>query len=59
MNCLFLLGLILLALLIVPVASIWSVNTLFHTGIPYDIKHLLAALILAVLVSGSANGGKR
>jgi hypothetical protein len=59
MNCLFLLGLILLALLIVPVASIWSVNTLFDTSIPYDFKHLLAALILAVLVSGSANGGKR
>jgi hypothetical protein len=33
-------------LLVLPVAFLWSVNSLFGTGIPYTFRHLLAAWVL-------------
>jgi hypothetical protein len=37
-----------------PLVLIWSLNTLFKTGIEYTFWTWLAALVLGLLVSGSA-----
>ena len=39
-----------LLLLATPVLLVWSANTLFGTGIPYDAKHLFAAWVLLFVI---------
>ena len=39
----------LVVVAIMPVALIWSLNTLFHTMIYYGYKEYLAAMVLVVL----------
>ena len=46
------------ALVLGPIALIWSLNTLFHLGIPYSFSTWAAALLLAGAVSSSNMGGK-
>ena len=42
-----------LALIFVgPIFTIWSVNTLFGTEIPYDFKHWIAIVWLTVTLRG-------
>lgn len=49
-----LLVLVIAILVIVsPIVTIWSLNTLFHTAIEYTILTYLAALWLTGLVAGS------
>lgn len=44
----------LLVLWLAPLASIWSVNTLFSMTIPYTFDTWCAALILGSVVSGQS-----
>ena len=37
---------LLVCLLVLPAAFLWSVNSLFGTGIPYNFRHLLVAWVL-------------
>lgn len=37
---------LLVCLLVLPAAFLWSVNSLFATGIPYTFRHLFAAWVL-------------
>lgn len=32
-----------------PLAVVWSLNTLFHSGIPYEIRSWLAVVILVTI----------
>ena len=46
--------------IVMPMAAIWAVNTLFGTMIPYTFKTWLASLILGSIVgSSSARAVKR
>jgi len=40
--------LIIALLILTPFAAIWSVNTLFHLGIPYTFWSWLAVVVLTV-----------
>ena len=44
----------LLVIWLAPLASIWSVNTLFGTTIPFTFDTWCAALILGSVVSGQS-----
>ena len=44
--------LFVLSLVIVPIAVIWSLNTLFALGIVISLKTWLATLVLAAVVYG-------
>ena len=37
-------------LLLAPFLLLWSVNTLFGSGIPYDAKHIVAAWVLLFVI---------
>jgi hypothetical protein len=50
--------LIVLAVVFVPLALIWALNTLFGLAIAFTLKTWLAALLLAGALSGSARGKK-
>lgn len=48
-----------LFVVVMPLAVITSLNTLFGLGIAYTWKTWLAALILTTVVYGSSNGSKK
>lgn len=48
-------GLVMAAFGLIPIATIWTLNTLFDTGIEYTMQTWLAALLLAMAVGGSAS----
>lgn len=54
MKELFLVVFVILALLVclfvLPAAFLWSVNSLFATGIPFTFRHLLAAWVLLFVI---------
>jgi len=52
-----LLFVIVVIILLSPIVTIWSLNTLFHTSIEYSMWTYLAALWLTGLIAGS-NGIK-
>ena len=56
------LGILLLTIVVIlwPFAAIWSINTLFNTGIPYTFWTWLAGLILYTSFQGTriSNKGK-
>ncbi len=43
---------VILAICLVPVCSIWSLNTLFNLNIEYSFANLAAALYLSSVISG-------
>lgn len=47
------------AVIFIPLAAIWSLNTLFTLGISYTWKTWLAALILAGVLNGSNTSNKK
>ena len=51
----YLVILIILAYLLMPFVLIWSVNTLFHTGILYGADTWFAALMIGILLNGKVN----
>ena len=53
MKAVMFIALILVIVAAVPLIAIWSVNTLFGTGIEYTGWTWLAALALSMLVGGS------
>ncbi len=60
MFLLFLLVLVVVLVIIAtPMLTIWSVNTLFDTGIETTIKTWFAALLLASVFSGPALFSKK
>ena len=48
-NSLGMTMILLIVVAIMPVALIWSLNTLFHTVISYGYEEYFAALVLVVL----------
>lgn len=58
MRNVFMLVLSVCLILLWPVASIWSLNTLFDFGIEYSFKTVLAALILFIAISVAAKRSK-
>ena len=51
-TMLFLIALLIAIIVIGPLLVIWSMNTLFTLGIPYDIYTWCAAVILGIAVNG-------
>lgn len=49
----------LAALILVPLAAIWSVNTLFGAGIVYSLSTWAASLVLVWLVAKSSSTGSK
>jgi hypothetical protein len=52
-DLLFVVGMMLLVvvlLAVTPLAFLWSVNSLFGTGIPYNLHSFLAAWILLTVI---------
>jgi hypothetical protein len=47
-------GFVLLVIWLAPLASIWSINTLFGTTIPFTFDTWAASLILGGVVSGQS-----
>ena len=47
-------GFVLLVIWLAPLASIWSINTLFGTTIPFTFDTWAAAFILGGVVSGQS-----
>lgn len=45
--------LIIMALICIPIAAIWSLNTLFGLGIAYTLKTWAAALVICGIIGGS------
>ena len=41
-------------IVVIPFGIIWSINTLFHSGIPYTWQNWLATTILSSVVYGSS-----
>jgi len=41
-------------IVVIPFGVIWSLNTLFHSGIPYTWQNWLATVILSSVVYGSS-----
>ncbi len=39
--------------ILTPFAVIWSLNTLFHTGVPTNLETWAAVAILCVVIGGS------
>jgi len=52
-----LVAVLLLAAAIVPLLLIWSLNTLFQTGIEYTFATWLAAMFISSLVVGTLRKG--
>jgi hypothetical protein len=50
---------LLLFLIFVPLLSIWSVNVLFSTDIPYSITTWIASMWLTVLILNRSNREKQ
>jgi hypothetical protein len=63
MKYLIIVAIVLLVALVMPIATIWSLNTLFPAlAIPVSIDTWMAALILGGVVGGSTGlsfGGKK
>ena len=55
MLIIFLILLICSLIVIFPLLSIWSLNTLFGVGIPYNFATWFAALWLTILVTAKAS----
>ena len=51
MNTFITIVAILLVVILVPFAGIWSLNTLFGLGIAYTAKTWLAAAVLGAIIS--------
>lgn len=58
MRNVFVLVLSICLILLWPVASIWSLNTLFDFGIEYSFKTVLATLILLIVISVTTKRSK-
>lgn len=57
-NTIIVIGLIIVGLLLavlVPLATIWALNTLFGLGIAYSLKNIVAMLWLSIAI-GSLSG---
>jgi uncharacterized membrane protein YuzA (DUF378 family) len=53
------LGFVILLIVIGPIATIWSLNTMFPVlDIPYDVEHWLAALVLAGIFKRTITANK-
>ena len=50
---LFVIIFVILAMCLVPICSIWSLNTLFNLNIEYSLTNLVAALYLSSIISGA------
>ena len=50
---LFVVIFVILAICLVPICSIWSLNTLFNLNIEYSFPNLAAALYLSSVISGA------
>jgi len=50
---LFVVIFVILAICLVPICSIWSLNTLFNLNIEYSFANLAAALYLSSIISGA------
>ncbi len=50
--------LVALAVIFMPLALIWALNTLFGLTIAFTLKTWLAALLLSAVLSGNARGKK-
>lgn len=51
-------GVALLALWLVPLGVIWSLNLLFGLSIPYTLQTWFAALLLSSIVNGNRSTSK-
>lgn len=58
--CLLVFGIpvVIAAIIFVPLALIWSLNTLFGLTIPWTFKTWFAALVLGAVASGSSRGSR-
>jgi len=45
---------VIAAIILIPLAAIWAVNTLFGVGIVYTFWTWLAALVLCGIIGGSS-----
>lgn len=50
---------VILLVAVGPLALIWALNTLFGLAIAYTFQTWLAALVLAVIVSGSSKASRK
>jgi hypothetical protein len=50
---------IVLAVLVLPVGFIWSLNVLFKLAIPYEFETVLAAFVLLTILSPSKDFTKK
>lgn len=51
MKTLLIVLLLIAVIVIIPLAGIWSVNTLFLTSIPYTLKTWVASFVLMAMFS--------
>jgi hypothetical protein len=57
MKTLIILAIVILLVLIMPIATIWSLNTLFPVlAIPLTFDTWVATIVLGGVVGGSSNG---
>jgi len=53
MRALILIGFVLTVIVLIPLALIYSINTLFDLSNPYDFQHWLAAFIVIAIAQGN------
>ena len=59
MNKLIVIGIFVAIFVVVgPLITIWSLNTLFHTGIENNLETWAATFLLTGLITGSKLNGK-
>ena len=51
--------LLIAAIILVPIAVIWALNTLFALGIVLTVKTWLAALVLSSIIYGSSGSSSQ